>query len=110
MFQVIPYLVRFPDCIPVTSLMDKAELVDVQIRLENFPLADEPSEFLMNKLPFKSSSCLYPTISSCYQNFCPSQLRQSYLLSISQPNISPLGHFSVFSFSYVSCSRLLCVK
>ena len=44
MFQVIPYLVRFLDCLPDTSLMDEAELEDVQIHLENFPPADEPSK------------------------------------------------------------------
>ena len=44
MFQVIPYLARFPDCIPVTSLMNEAELEDVQIHSESFPPADEPSE------------------------------------------------------------------
>jgi len=44
MICIIPYLARFPDCIPVTSLMDEAELEDVQIRSESFPTADEPSE------------------------------------------------------------------
>jgi len=43
-FHVIPYLARFQDCIPVTSLMDEAELEDVQIHVESFPLADEPSK------------------------------------------------------------------
>jgi len=44
MFQIIPYLARFPDCISVTSLMDEAELEDVQIHSESFPAANEPSE------------------------------------------------------------------
>ena len=43
-FQVIPYLARFPECMPVTSLMDEAKLEDVQICSESFPLADEPSK------------------------------------------------------------------
>jgi len=60
-FQVIPYLVRFPDHIPATSLMDEAELEDVHIGSEYFPLADEPSEvwLSMNYLLFMSSSCLF---------------------------------------------------
>ena len=44
MFRIIPYLARFPDHIPVTSLMDEAELEDVQICSERFPLADDPSK------------------------------------------------------------------
>ena len=69
-FQVIPYLARFPDCIPVTSLMDEAKLEDVQICSESFPPADEPSEDMasMNELCLKSSSCLYPAISFCLLN------------------------------------------
>ena len=43
-FRIIHYLARFPDHIPVTPLMDEAELEDVQICLESFPLADDPSE------------------------------------------------------------------
>ena len=43
-FQIISYLARFPDCIPVTSLLDDAELEDVQLRLESFPPADEPPD------------------------------------------------------------------
>jgi len=43
-FQVILYLARFLDCIPVIYLMDEAELEDVQICSESFPLADEPSK------------------------------------------------------------------
>ena len=43
-FWIIPYLERFPDHIPVTSLMDEAKLEDVQICSDSFPLADEPSE------------------------------------------------------------------
>jgi len=43
-FQVIPHLERLPDCIPVISLMDEAELEDVHIRSESFPTADEPSK------------------------------------------------------------------
>jgi len=45
-FQIIPYLARFPDHIPVTALMDEAKLEDVQIHSEIFPPADEPSEDL----------------------------------------------------------------
>src|SRR5882724_841452 len=41
-FWIIPYLARFPDCIPVTSLLDDAELEDVQLHSESFPPADEP--------------------------------------------------------------------
>jgi len=44
MLQVIPYLARFPDCIPVTSLMDITELEDVWLLLEDFPPADDPFE------------------------------------------------------------------
>src|SRR5882724_8660016 len=40
-FQIIPYLARFPDCIPVTSLLDDAELEDVQLHSENFPPVDD---------------------------------------------------------------------
>src|SRR5882724_2194063 len=43
-FRIIPYLARCPDHIPVTSLMDEAELVDIQIHSESFPPADDPSE------------------------------------------------------------------
>jgi len=43
-FHIIPYLARFPDCILVTALLDEAELEDVQVHLESFPPADEPSE------------------------------------------------------------------
>jgi len=43
-FPVIPYLVRFPDHIPVTSLMDNAKLEDVQFCLEDLPLADDLSD------------------------------------------------------------------
>src|SRR5882724_9975062 len=43
-FHIIPYLAMFPDCMPVTALMDEAELEDVQIHSESFPLADDPSE------------------------------------------------------------------
>src|SRR5882724_7454176 len=37
-FRIIPYLSRFPDRIPVTSLLD-----NVQLCLESFPPADEPA-------------------------------------------------------------------
>src|SRR5882724_2319448 len=40
-FRIIPYLARFPDHIPVTSLLDDAELEDIQLRSESFPPADE---------------------------------------------------------------------
>jgi len=43
-FHINPYLARFPDHIPVTTLMDEAELEDVQICSESFPLDDEPSK------------------------------------------------------------------
>src|SRR5882724_5041614 len=43
-FCIIPYLARFPDHILVTSLMDEAKLEDVQIHLDSFPLADDPSK------------------------------------------------------------------
>jgi len=43
-FQIISYLARFPDCIPVTSLLDDAELEDVQLHSESFPPADEPHD------------------------------------------------------------------
>src|SRR5882724_3262348 len=43
-FWIIPYLARFPDSIPVTTPMDEAKMEDVQIHLESFPLAYEPSE------------------------------------------------------------------
>jgi len=41
-FQIIPYLAKFPDRIPVTSLLDEAELEDVQLHSESFPPADDP--------------------------------------------------------------------
>src|SRR5882724_1989495 len=40
-FQIIPYLAKFPDCIPVTSLLDDVELEDVQLCSETFPPADD---------------------------------------------------------------------
>jgi len=40
-FQIIPYLARFPDHIPVTSLLDDVELEDIQLHSESFPPADE---------------------------------------------------------------------
>jgi len=43
-FRIIPYLARFPDRIPVTALMDEADLEDVQIHSESFPPADDPSQ------------------------------------------------------------------
>src|SRR5882724_6466239 len=43
-FRIIPYLARFPDHILVTALMDEANLEDVQIHLESFPPADDPSQ------------------------------------------------------------------
>ena len=43
-FHIIPYLARFPDCMLVTTLMDEAKLEDVQIHLESFPPADDPSK------------------------------------------------------------------
>jgi len=43
-FQVIPYLVRFPDCLPATSLMDDIKLEDVQFCLEDFPPAHDLSD------------------------------------------------------------------
>ena len=67
-FQIIPYLARFPDWIPVTSLLDNAELEDVQLHLESFPPADELSDnhLSMNNLPhttisssLRTSFCLY---------------------------------------------------
>jgi len=42
-FWIIPYLARFPDRIPVTSLLDDVELEDVQLCSESFPPADELS-------------------------------------------------------------------
>jgi len=47
-FQTIPYLARFSDHIPVTSLLDNAGLEDIQLCSEGFPLADE----LPNNPPF----------------------------------------------------------
>jgi len=41
-FRIIPYLARFPDHIPVTSLLDNVELEDIQLCSEGFPPADEP--------------------------------------------------------------------
>ena len=43
-FHIIPYLARFPDRIPVTSLLDKVELEDVQLRSESFPPTDDPHD------------------------------------------------------------------
>src|SRR5882724_5290789 len=43
-FRIILYLARFPDCIPVTSLLDNVELEDVQLCSESFPPADEPPD------------------------------------------------------------------
>ena len=43
-FRIILYLARFPEHIPVTALMDEAELEDVQIRSESFPPANDPSK------------------------------------------------------------------
>jgi len=40
-FWVIPYLARFPDRIPVTSLLDDVELEDVQLHSESFQPTDE---------------------------------------------------------------------
>src|SRR5882724_4756979 len=40
-FWVIPYLARFPDWIPVTSLLDDVELEDVQLHSESFQPTDE---------------------------------------------------------------------
>jgi len=45
-FRVIPYLVRFPDCIPVTSLLDETELEDLQFHSKGFPPSDDPSDGL----------------------------------------------------------------
>ena len=42
-FQVIPYLLRFPDNVQVASLLDEAKLEDIQLWSEGFPLADHPS-------------------------------------------------------------------
>src|SRR5882724_6019028 len=47
-FWIIFYLARFPDHIPVTSLLDNVELEDVQLHSESFPPADEPP----NDTPF----------------------------------------------------------
>jgi len=68
-FHIIPYLERFSDHMPVTALMDEAKLEDVQIFLESFPPANDPSKevVLMNKFLLKSPPSLYPTISSCYK-------------------------------------------
>ena len=43
-FQVIPYLARFLDHIPVTSLLDETELEDLQLHSKGFLAADDLSD------------------------------------------------------------------
>src|SRR5467141_356399 len=43
-FCLIPYLARFPDHVPVTSLLDDAELEHIHLRSEDFPPADDPDD------------------------------------------------------------------
>src|SRR5882724_1268400 len=40
-FRIIPYLTRFTDRVPVTSLLDEAELEDIQLHSESFPPTDD---------------------------------------------------------------------
>ena len=40
-FRIIPYLARFLDCIPVTSLLDETKLEDLQLHSKGFPPADD---------------------------------------------------------------------
>jgi len=39
-FHVNPYLARFPDCIPVTSLLDETKLEDLHVHANGFLAAD----------------------------------------------------------------------
>src|SRR5882672_1192743 len=43
-FRLIPYLARFPDHVPVTSLLDDTELECIHLRSEGFPPADNPDD------------------------------------------------------------------
>ena len=45
-FCFIHYLARFPDSIPVTSLLDETKLEDLHVLAEGFPAADDPSDGL----------------------------------------------------------------
>ena len=47
-FRLIPYLARFPDHVPVTSLLDDAELERIHLRSEDFP----PANNLDDDIPF----------------------------------------------------------
>ena len=43
-FQLIPYLARFPDHVPVTSLLNDGELEHIHLHSEDFPPADNPRD------------------------------------------------------------------
>jgi len=84
--------------IPVTALMDEAELVDVQIHSESFPLADDPSEKQpsMNN-PFQLRLPAYtPPFLLVMNTLHPSWLRRSHL------RVSPGLILSPSSFSLLT--------
>jgi len=98
---------KVPDRIPVTTLIDEAELVDVQIHSESFPPANDPSKevTLMNKFPLKLPPSLYlPFL--VINILHPSRLRQSHLLSLSRPDTPPLACFLFYDHgSYEQLSK-----
>ena len=94
-FQIIPYLARFPDHIPVTSLLDDAELGDIQLRSESFPPADElPNNPLFDDLFHPATHHFFQLIFIAPQHLFP----KSNQLIISADHISQFLFVLVCSF------------